>query len=146
MNCSCHSLQKSNHEPIALVALYKKMTRVNRSYRLLKKSNMSDSIVICSFALKKRVIHKKKFVVFIMFLTVITVFPLFMPKSKSLLLLFAPLLFYKEQGEHFALVALYKRVAVSNSLPSLFKKEQNRDSLFGKERITISLLCSQKNE
>ena len=79
-----------------------------------------------------------------MFLIVFTVFPLCMPKSKQLLLLFAPLLFYKEQGEHFALVALYKRVAVSNSLPSLFKKEQNRDSLFGKERITFFFFCSHK--
>ena len=38
-----------------------------------------------------------------MFLTVCHCFPLVMPKSKTILLLFASLLFFKEQQERFAL-------------------------------------------
>ena len=53
-----------------------------------------------------------------------TAFPLFRPKSKSLPMLFVRSLFFKEQREWFALVALYKRVTVSELLLSLFTKEQ----------------------
>ena len=77
-----------------------------------------------------------------MFMTVFTAFPFFMPKSESLLSLFAPLiflkswrsdlllslfalsLFFKEQQERFAIIALYKKATVSESLPSLITKEQ----------------------
>ena len=57
-----------------------------------------------------------------------TVFPLFMPKSESLQLLFAQSLFFKDQREWFTSVAIYKRATVSNSL--FFMSE--------------SLFCSQK--
>ena len=44
--------------------------------------------------------------------------------SKSLLSLLALLLFFKEQHDRFAPVALYNRVTESDSLPSLFTTEQ----------------------
>ena len=47
-----------------------------------------------------------------------------MPKSELLQLLFAPLLFFIELRELFDLVVLYKRATVSESLPTLFTKEQ----------------------
>ena len=43
------------------------------------------------------------------------------------------------RSSQFVPIALYKRATMSNSLVSAFKKERNRDLLFGKERITISL-------
>ena len=43
----------------------------------------------------------------------LTAFPIFMPKSESLQLLFAPSLFFKERQELFALVTLYKKGKVS---------------------------------
>ena len=52
----------------------------------------------------------------------------FMPKSISLLSLFAQLLFFKEQWEWLFLVTLYKRTTLSESLPSLsllFKKSKH---------------------
>ena len=52
-----------------------------------------------------------------------TVFHLFMPKSESLPVLFALLLFLKSNSEQIATVAFYKRVTVSDSLPLLFTKE-----------------------
>ena len=64
----------------------------------------------------------------------LTVFPLFMPKSKSLWSLFSQLLFsqslfsqslyFKEQHEQFDHIELYKRVTVSDSLWSLITKER----------------------
>ena len=53
--CSCRSLKKSDHEQIALVALYKRVARANRS---LTKSDVSELLVFeskshfLSFALK----------------------------------------------------------------------------------------------
>ena len=67
-----------------------------------------------------------------------------MPKIESLPSLFAPLLFFKERWEWFALVNIYKRVTVSDSLLSLFKTERNSDLLIGKDQIAISLFHSQK--
>ena len=52
----------------------------------------------------------------------------FIPKSISLLSLFAQLLFFKEQWEWLFLVTLYKRTTLSESLPSLsllFKKSEH---------------------
>ena len=79
-----------------------------------------------------------------MILTVFHWFSLFMLKSESLPSLFAPLLFFKERWEWFALVNIYKRVTVSNSLLLLFKTERNSDLLIGKDQIAISLFHSQK--
>ena len=91
----------------------------------LKKSDVSDLLVIRMNRLQKQAICSKNSY-FHMFLTV---FPFFMPKSKPLKSLFAHLLFFKERLERFAPVALYKRATVSDSLTSLFKKEQKCDSL-----------------
>ena len=52
-------------------------------------------------------------------------FPLFIPKSESLLLLFAHLLFFKERLEQFSPVALYKRVTPRDSLKSLMSYGSN---------------------
>ena len=60
----------------------------------------------------------------------LTVFPLFMPKSKSLPSLFAHSLLFKERLERFAPVPLYKRATVSNSLRSKWQKSYVSDSLF----------------
>ena len=57
-----------------------------------------------------------------------TVFPFFMPKSESLLWLFAQ---------------LYKRVTVSNSLRSLMTKERREQFALFHEQITHSLFCSK---
>ena len=51
----------------------------------------------------------------------LTVFPRFMPKSESLLLLF-----FKERLERFAPVALYKKATVSDLLRSLMTKERRK--------------------
>ena len=58
------------------------------------------------------------------FLYVFLCFPLFMPKSKSLLSLFAPSFFFKERWERFAQVDLYKRATLSKLLLLLFTKER----------------------
>ena len=49
--------------------------------------------------------------------------PFLSQKSESLLLLFAQSLFFKDQRDRLALVALCKRAIMSESLPSLFEKE-----------------------
>ena len=73
------------------------------------------------------------------FLYVFTAFPLFMPKSESL-----QLLFFQERRVWFSLIALYKRSTMSITFPSLFIKElQTRFALF-QEGIALSLFCSQK--
>ena len=71
-------------------------------------------------ALKKRSIRWKKCI----FCLILTVFPPFLSqKSESLMLLFAQSLFFKDQRDRLALVALCKRAIMSESLPSLFEKE-----------------------
>ena len=60
-----------------------------------------------------------------------------MPKSESLLSLFAQSRLFKEQWEQFALVALYKRAIVSKSLSISFQKSNVSDSL------VIQANCSQ---
>ena len=97
----------------------------NRSRRSLKKSDVSDLLLICSFALKKRAIRSKQIVVSTKFFTV---FHLFMPKSDSILLLFT-----KERPW-----------AIRSHRSLQFKKDWNRTSLFEKEWNTISTFRSQK--
>ena len=68
-----------------------------------------------------------------------------MPKSKSLMSLFAHSLFFLKQLERFAPVALYKIVSVSNLLKLLFKKEQKCNSLEKRANHTFALSLT-KNE
>ena len=92
------SLKKSDRELITLISLYKRatvseslsshctlykrVTRANCSCCSLRKSAMSDSFMICSFALKKWAILKKLFVVLTMFFwQFFTAFPLFIFNS-----------------------------------------------------------------
>ena len=95
--------------------------------RSIKKINVSDSLCFEKIARKKRAIRSKNSD----FLYVFDSFPPFYAQEQSLTPLFAHSLFFKEQLERFAHVALYKRATwvirsgpVSNSLTSLFKKEQ----------------------
>ena len=89
--------------------------RGNCSRNSLKKSDLSDAIVIQWFAPKK--LYFSPF-----FWQFFTTFPLFMPKSKSLLSLFAMSLFFKERWEQFAL--FHKQIAIS-----LFCSQKTSDSL-----------------
>ena len=73
----------------------------------------------------------------------LTLFPLFMPKIKSLPSLFAHWLFFKERLGGFTPITLYKGATVRDSLRSLMTKEsQERFALFCKR---IALLLT-KNE
>ena len=83
---------------------------MNRFGHTLKTGDVSDS----SESLAKNERISRKIRIFRMFLTV---FPRFMPKSESLLLLF-----FKERLERFAPVALYKKATVSDLLRSLMTK------------------------
>ena len=53
----------------------------------------------------------------------LTVFPLFMPESKSLPSLFAHLLFFKDRLERYAPVALYKRTTMNDLHMLLMTKD-----------------------
>ena len=75
-------------------------------------------------AFKNERFAQKNLFFFIFFLQFFTAFPLFMPKSESLPSLFAQSLFFKELQERFALVTLYKRATMRESLPTLFTKER----------------------
>ena len=90
----------------------------SHSRRSKKKSDMSDLLMIQANRSQKRAIRSKKFI-FLCFWQFFTAFPLFMPKSKSI-----PLLFFIERRERFALVGLDKRETVSKSLLSLLTKER----------------------
>ena len=98
--CSHCSLKKSGHERSALVALYKRVTAY-RSRRSLKKSNMSDSLVIWENCLQKM----SDSLDFLHFLTVLSGL-------------------FKEQIDRIAHDALYKRATMSDSLRLLLKKER----------------------
>ena len=87
---------------------------MNRFGHTLKTGDVSDSSE--SLAKNERISWKIR--IFPMFLTV---FPRFMPKSESLLLLF-----FKERLERFAPVALYKKATVSDLLRSLMTKERRK--------------------
>ena len=85
----------------------------------------------------------QKIHIFHMFLTVCNFFPLLMPKSKSLPSLITQPLYFKKRREWFALVALYKKVTLSDSLRLLITKEQLRELLFF---ISELLFSSQKTK
>ena len=111
--------------------------------------------------LLKKVQHRW-FVFAYVFDTFSLIFPLFMSKSESLLSLFSPSLFFKERQKLFALFALYKknreriapiahykRVNMSNSLPSLFTKNLHEQFSIFWEQIALSLtkmICSKKTK
>ena len=117
--CSCSSVKKSNCEQNALITLYKSFMQANRSHRSLKKSAVSDS----RFCSQKKNYSLKTINIFHHVFDSFSQFFLFMPMSESLQSLFALSLFFKEQWEQFALIALYRRATVSESLQSLFTKE-----------------------
>ena len=71
-------------------------------------------------------------------------FSLSMPKSESLPSLFAHSLFCKEQPERFALVALFKRATMSNSLRSLMTKERREWFPLFHEQIALSLTNNEQ--
>ena len=70
-----------------------------------------------------------------MFLQFFTALPLLMPKSEWLL--FAQSHFFKEWQEQFALVALYKRATMSESLLSLRTKEQREQFALVHKQIAL---------
>ena len=127
------SLQKNDFEWFAHVALYKSVTWTNCSSCSLKKNNVSDSLVIRMNRLQKKSESLKK----------LTVFPLFMSKSKSFPSLFSHLLLFKERFEQFAPMAIYKRVTMSDSLRLLMTKEQQERNALFHQWIALSLT---KNE
>ena len=99
---SRHSFKKSDRKQIALVALYKRVTRANHS---LIKSGVSDSLVFWErialplFHSQKRTIRSQKNSLFLpCFWQFLTAFSHFKPKIESL-----PSPFLKEQLERFAL-------------------------------------------
>ena len=71
----------------------------------------------------------------------LTVFPLFMPKSESLSLLFAYTLFFKEQLERFAHVTLNKQKGDHERFAQVAhdKRATGRDLLFLMSKL---LFCS----
>ena len=71
----------------------------------------------------------------------LTVFPLFMPKSESLLSLLAQLLFFKERWKRFTLLALYKRATMRESL--MTKERWEQFALFH-EWIPLSLTKNER--
>ena len=116
----------------------------NHSRCSLKKSSVSDSLVIQANRSQKTNDSLKKFVFFV---CLRQVFLFLMPKSESLTLLFAHSLLFRL--EWFAPVALYKRatwaINLSNSLRLLITKERlwairSRHSL----KKSKSAICSQK--
>ena len=101
------------------------------------KSNVSDSFVIWANCSKKWAISSKNHICH-MFLTV---FPPFYAKRVSCSR--RSEIFFKDWSDQYAIVALYKRATVSESIPSIFKKEpRERLTLFHKQ-FTLSIT---KNE
>ena len=131
---SHHSLQKSDCEQLAQVALYKRAMWVIRSW--LRKSLLKNEQIT------------QKIHIFCMFFC--QFFPLF-PKSKLYPSLFAHSLFFKEQLERFAPVAHYKRTTLRDSLLLLFTSDCEQFAQVGNrseewegfalfhKRITLSL-------
>ena len=128
---SCHSLQKSD---------------VSDSLSLLFRKERCEWFARdLSGLLAKNERFTQKMCILCMFLTV---FPLFMPQSESLLSLFTHFLFFKERLERFSPVSFYKRVTMSDSLWLLMKKERQWAIHSGrscqKSNGSESLFCSQK--
>ena len=109
-NRSRCSFKKKDCEPIVLVALKKRATSVIHLW-------------FKQIAFKKWAICTRLYFSYVSW-QFFSAFPLFMPKSESLLSLFAQPLFFKEQQECFALIALYKGVTISNLLPSIITNER----------------------
>ena len=87
----------------------------------------------------------KKVVVFTMFLTIFHCFSPFYAQEQMAPGALHSVALFKELCERLALVALYKRANGSDLLPSLFKKERNRDSFFKKERNRDSHFKKEQN-
>ena len=104
---------------IALVALYQRVTWVIHSF-------FWEQMTISLFSLSKTSNLQQNFFCFSQFFYSFSLLFLFLCpiNSKSLLSLLALLLFFKEQHDRFAPVALYNRATESDSLPSLFTTEQ----------------------
>ena len=100
---------------------FKERPWANRSRRSLKKIDVSDSRLIWANCSLKMGDSFEKFVFFRWFWQFV---PFFMPKSQSLPMLFAHLLFFKERLDWFALVTLHKRATMSDSLRLLMTKKQ----------------------
>ena len=98
----------------------------NRSRRSIKKY-VSDSLVIRSFALKIRAIRSKKLVLFTMFFTFFTAFPLLCPIANR----FRPSLFTKERPWE-------------NHSRRCLKKKERPWSIRFQEQIAILRFRSQK--
>ena len=154
------SLKKSAREQISLAALYKRATRANRFRHSLKKSDMSDSLMIWANCSQKRVIGSTKKLYFLMFLTIYEFFhcfsPLFCPRvnCSSLSLLSCSRRSLRKTylwGNCSSLSlfslsfhALYKIPIVSDLLPSLFKPERKSkfflsEPLFRSQKTSDSL-------
>ena len=139
INLSCRSLQKSDHERIAL-DFFKK----DRPQRFACDSGKS---------LSKNDRFARKNVFFKWLLQFFTVSPLFMLKSESLPSLFAQLLFYRvtvaihcrRHRERIAPVYLYNSATVSDLLPSFMTKEH---SLFftSKKNKKTSYVFTEKTD
>ena len=89
----------SSHEQIALVTLYKRATVCKMLLLLFKKEQHELFARDSNELLSKKSDLLDKICIFCMFLTVFHFFFPFMPKRKSLMLLFTQSLFFKEQCE-----------------------------------------------
>ena len=143
---------KSDHERLALVDLLKRATVskslsldftkewlwANRCSRSLQKSDTSELLLKkesrewFDLLLSKTERSLQKISCFWEFFTA---FPLFMPMSELLPLLFAPSLSFKEQLDRFTLVTLYKRATVNYSL---FFKSKSLFRFFAHKKRTIA--------
>ena len=123
---SCRSLKKSNCLWITLVTLDKRATRRESLFSLLKKINVSDSLVIRS----------KKFVVFTMFLTVFHCFSPFYAQDLFTLVALRSVAIFKVWQER-CFYSLYK-------CRSLKKNEIGTRSLEKSESLFHSF--AHKNE
>ena len=95
----------------------------NRSCRSVKKSNMGDSLLILASRSQKRVSHSKKFIFFVYLWQFFTALPLFYAKEWFTLVAF----WQRIDCERNTPFALFKRLNVSDSLPSLITKLQKSD-------------------
>ena len=125
----------TNHEQFTHIALYR---RANCSRHSLKKSDVSDLLVILSNSLQKTSDSLEKFV----FLYVFDSFSHFLSSRaihSGCSLLIADALFFKERLEQFTPIALYTRVTMINSLRSLMTKERRELFALFHERIALVL-------
>ena len=110
-----------------------------------------------SFTLKKRAMRSTKFVFFVCFWQLLLIFPFLCPRAKrshrsSLCRSFLKSegsdsissLFTKKLPWGIALIALNKRVIVSELLPSIFKKERGEWFALFQDWIAISLFNLHK--